>query len=77
MLSPNLPIGVIVFPDETSFMKKHMLPDEGKNATSPFLKSDLALSVPWISKTSCFLETEGALNSYSGMMRIYNVLRKF
>jgi len=27
-------------------MKKQMLPDDGKNATSPFLNSDLALSIP-------------------------------
>jgi hypothetical protein len=39
-------MGVIVFPDTTSLMKKQILPDEGKNATSPFLNSDLALSIP-------------------------------
>jgi hypothetical protein len=36
----------MVFPDVTLLIKKQMLPDEGKNATSPFLKSDLALSIP-------------------------------
>ncbi len=46
MLSPNLPIGVMVFADETSFIKKHMLPEDGKNATSPLLNSDLDLSTP-------------------------------
>jgi len=105
-------------------MKKQMLPDDGKNATSPFLNSDLALSIPestavskykilcpkwwacpsngkdliivptvlgdkWrlrsqeifafprISKINCFRETEGVLNSYFKMIRLYNVLRKF
>ncbi len=124
MLSLNFPIGVIVFPDVTSLIKKQMLPVEGKNATSPFLNSDLALSIPestevskykilcpnkwafpsngkdliivptvrgdrWrlrsheifafprISKINCFRETEGALNSYFKMIRLYNVLRKF
>jgi len=46
MLSPNLPIGVIVFADETSFIKKQILPEDGKNATSPLLNSDLDLSTP-------------------------------
>jgi len=39
-------MGVIVLPDVTSVIKKQMLPDEGKNATSPFLNSVLALSIP-------------------------------
>lgn len=46
MLSLSFPIGVIVFEKTTSCVKKQMLPDDGKNATSPFLNSDLALSVP-------------------------------
>jgi len=46
MLLLNFPIGVIVFPEVTLLIKKQMLPDDGKNATSPFLKSDLALSIP-------------------------------
>ncbi len=46
MLSESFPIGVIVLPDTTSFVKKQKLPDEGKNATSPFLNSDLARSIP-------------------------------
>ena len=39
-------MGVIVFEKTTSWVKKQMLPDEGKNATSPFLNSDLARSIP-------------------------------
>ena len=46
MLSPNLPIGVMIFAEETSLMKKQTLPEDGKNATSPFLNSDLDLSIP-------------------------------
>jgi len=66
MLSPNFPIGVIVFPDATSFMKKQMLPDDDKNATSPFLNSDFALSVPestFVSKYKILFPKRWALPS--------------
>lgn len=46
MFLPNFPMGDIVFPDAMSLIKKQILPVEGKNATSPFLNSDLALSIP-------------------------------
>ena len=46
VLPPSVPIGVMVFADLTSCIKKQMLPVEGKKATSPFLNSDLALSMP-------------------------------
>jgi hypothetical protein len=39
-------MGVIVFADSTGPIKKQKLPVEGKNATSPFLNSDLARSIP-------------------------------
>ena len=39
-------MGVIVFMDSTLPTKKQKLPVEGKNATSPFLNSDLDLSIP-------------------------------
>ena len=45
MLPLVLPIGVIVFP-VVSLMKKQMLPEDARNAISPFLNSDLARSVP-------------------------------
>ena len=46
-VSPSsLPIGVIAFVNTASFKKKHRLPVEGKNATSPFLNSVLDLSIP-------------------------------
>ena len=46
-MSPvTLPMGVIVFPNVTLFRKKQMLPVDGKNAISPLLNSDLALSMP-------------------------------
>ena len=37
---------VIVFTDSAFPTKKHRLPVEGRNATSPFLNSDLVLSIP-------------------------------
>ena len=46
MFSDIFPIRVIDFPGFESIMKKHMLPDAGKNATSPFLNSFLDLSIP-------------------------------
>jgi len=46
VLPTSFPIGVMVFPETTSFMKKQTLPVDGKNATSPFLNSDLDLSIP-------------------------------
>ena len=46
-------MGVMVFVNTASFRKKQILPVDGKNATSPFLNSDLDLSIPpstWVSK---------------------------
>ena len=40
------------------------------------LRSQEILCFPRISKINCFLETDGLLNSYIEMIRIYNVLRK-
>ena len=39
-------MGVIDLPGVESAIKKQMLPEDDENATSPFLNSFLALSVP-------------------------------
>jgi predicted transcriptional regulator of viral defense system len=44
--STSLPIGVIVLPGTESAIKKHMLPEDEANATSPFLNSFRGLSFP-------------------------------
>jgi len=40
-------------------------------------RSQGIFAFPWISKISCFRDTEGVLNLYFKMIRLYNVLRKF